>query len=388
MRGLLMVTATALFLSMSSALFAAGDSAPVKVWTEPGPGTPRGSAYNVYYGGGVFDGQFYTGQLSYGPLAYAATQTGTTALVHSYDSGPTDFNGARSVVAIGDYIFYNRNVKPSGSTSPRLNRLNSDWTNDVPFDLGANGGDVAPEGMATDGTSLFMSPYTVKNSIRKYSISNQAASFTLTKTLDVVIAGASTFRGLSYCNGSIYAVDNGTAAGKGIYEINASTGAYTQIGSHAATKGYQAVRYADKLFVVGQDGKLVVYNIANGALDAGTVYDLGLIELYGIGVVGTGTHVTGFWVTSPSGLVSYFSFTMCNHPFADADGDRDVDQKDFGIFQMCFGGAGGTDGAGLGYPCTCFDTDNNTSVEKADFSAFEKCVTGPAIPWVATNDCP
>jgi len=382
-----MATATALFLSMSAALFATGDSAPVKVWTEPGPGTPRGSAYNVYYGGGVFNGQFFTGQLSYGPEAYAAVQTGTTALTHAFDSGPSDFNGARSAVLVGDYIFYNRNVKPTGNTSPRVNRLNSDWTNDVPFDLNANGGDVAPEGMATDGTSLFMSTYTVKNAIRKYSIGNQAGSFTLTKTMDVVITGASTFRAVSYYDGFIYVADNGAAVGKGIYEINASTGTYRQIGSHAATKAYQAVRYGDKVLVIGQDGKLVVYNYADGVLDAGTIYDLGLIELYGIGVTGTGTHVTGFWVTSPSGLVSYFSFIMCNQPFADADGDKDVDQKDFGVFQTCFGGVGGTDGAGYGYPCTCFDTDNSTNVDRADFTAFEKCVTGPAIPWVSSDDC-
>lgn len=70
----------------------------------------------------------------------------------------------------------------------------------------------------------------------------------------------------------------------------------------------------------------------------------------------------------------------CNSPFADADGDQDVDQEDFGLLQDCFTGPGphplATDGA---YSCKCFDRENDNDVDQADVAAFENCATGPAV---------
>ncbi len=72
----------------------------------------------------------------------------------------------------------------------------------------------------------------------------------------------------------------------------------------------------------------------------------------------------------------------CVHPFADADGDGDVDQGDFGVFQACLTGEGGS---ASGY-CTCFDRrDQNNQhgqdgdVDQDDYGAFENCATGPGI---------
>jgi len=68
----------------------------------------------------------------------------------------------------------------------------------------------------------------------------------------------------------------------------------------------------------------------------------------------------------------------CNKPFADGDGDGDVDQIDFATFQLCFTGAGG---AATSHECRCLDRDKDTDVDTLDFAAFVYCVTGPAIPW-------
>ncbi len=81
----------------------------------------------------------------------------------------------------------------------------------------------------------------------------------------------------------------------------------------------------------------------------------------------------------------------CHEPFADADGDLDVDQDDFGAFQRCTTGGGGdpipTDPF---YECTCFDRAPPTGqIDNADLEAFEACATGPSVPWTpGTPNCP
>ena len=68
----------------------------------------------------------------------------------------------------------------------------------------------------------------------------------------------------------------------------------------------------------------------------------------------------------------------CNVPFADADGDKDVDQADFAVYQLCFTGQGGIASS---RECRCMDRDKDTDVDELDFAAFMNCATGPAIAW-------
>jgi hypothetical protein len=76
-------------------------------------------------------------------------------------------------------------------------------------------------------------------------------------------------------------------------------------------------------------------------------------------------------------------FQTCNVPFADADGDFDVDSDDYGVFQACI--SSGTPAAdAASYPpveCTCFDTDDDGEVDLAtDLPAFINCAGGPNAP--------
>lgn len=71
----------------------------------------------------------------------------------------------------------------------------------------------------------------------------------------------------------------------------------------------------------------------------------------------------------------------CFVPFADADGDGDVDQEDYGVWQLCFTGTIG------GIPdvpeyCTCFDREGDDDIDQTDFNAFQNCAntSGPEIP--------
>ena len=72
----------------------------------------------------------------------------------------------------------------------------------------------------------------------------------------------------------------------------------------------------------------------------------------------------------------------CNQPFADHDGDGDVDHADFGRFQVCLTGSGGTLAAG----CTCADWDGDSDVDTADLDKFLLCDSGPAIAAVPSCD--
>jgi len=61
---------------------------------------------------------------------------------------------------------------------------------------------------------------------------------------------------------------------------------------------------------------------------------------------------------------------------ADFDGDGDVDQSDFGIFQGCLSGPWipQTDP-----PCTNTDLDGDGDVDQTDYDGFQRCFSGPAI---------
>ncbi len=66
----------------------------------------------------------------------------------------------------------------------------------------------------------------------------------------------------------------------------------------------------------------------------------------------------------------------CPLPYADADTDGDVDQDDFGAFQMCYNGAGAVPTG-----CECYDRNTDGKVDVTDFTSFGNCWTGPNVPW-------
>lgn len=82
--------------------------------------------------------------------------------------------------------------------------------------------------------------------------------------------------------------------------------------------------------------------------------------------------------------------SICNDPFADADGDGDVDQADFGILQTCITGENGASIPEDPAYCTCFDRQETApgggllppdgDIDATDVMTFEKCATGPGLP--------
>lgn len=62
---------------------------------------------------------------------------------------------------------------------------------------------------------------------------------------------------------------------------------------------------------------------------------------------------------------------VCNDPFADVDGDRDVDMEDFAVFQRCFTGTAGTM---TDVPtCGCLDFVRDGKIDDFDLAAFRTC---------------
>jgi hypothetical protein len=68
----------------------------------------------------------------------------------------------------------------------------------------------------------------------------------------------------------------------------------------------------------------------------------------------------------------------CPYPFADADHDGDVDQADFGAWQICYTGTNG----GVPSGCECWNRDWDNDVDGDDYTAFNNCWTGPNVKYV------
>jgi hypothetical protein len=96
------------------------------------------------------------------------------------------------------------------------------------------------------------------------------------------------------------------------------------------------------------------------------------------------------WIDADSPPFTYVP-GLCNDPFADVDGDGDVDQSDFAILQICISGPNQPIATVPGV-CACFDRIGNgfggpdADVDSFDVEMFELCATGPQIPLDASCD--
>jgi hypothetical protein len=77
--------------------------------------------------------------------------------------------------------------------------------------------------------------------------------------------------------------------------------------------------------------------------------------------------------TSPGAAVDARGCPL--HFRGDLDADGDVDQEDFGLFQVCLTGQGAAQNAP---PCQAARMDADLDVDQDDFVLFRQCVSGPA----------
>ncbi|MDM8008078.1 MAG: hypothetical protein QUV05_18205 [Phycisphaerae bacterium] len=91
------------------------------------------------------------------------------------------------------------------------------------------------------------------------------------------------------------------------------------------------------------------------------------------------------WV--PTGQAMGYPVILLNDPYADFDGDGDVDQIDFAAVQECVSGDGHWYPEDLQH-CYMFDGDHDGDVDSDDMDTFELCASGPGIMADVTCDGP
>ena len=85
----------------------------------------------------------------------------------------------------------------------------------------------------------------------------------------------------------------------------------------------------------------------------------------------------------------------CTHdPVFDVDDDGDVDQTDFGVWQLCLTGPDpdALDFFSLPVDCQCMDVSSEAglpdqAISQDDFRIFKRCATGPALPMRLDQNC-
>ena len=94
----------------------------------------------------------------------------------------------------------------------------------------------------------------------------------------------------------------------------------------------------------------------------------------------------GAWcVVTADAIELLIPVVPCNEPFADADGDGDVDQDDFAVFQTCFTGTNAGPVPSEPDYCLCFDVEGNSGIpdndiDEADLAVFENRLSAPGVP--------
>jgi len=122
--------------------------------------------------------------------------------------------------------------------------------------------------------------------------------------------------------------------------------------------------------------------IAQGRRDpgSGSGVDVEWLRLGGDPALLPESHLTNtleeFWYDEVA-----FTFTPepCPEVAMDSDEDGDLDQADFGVFQLCYTGSGNT-GSFDELDCNCTDIDGDRDVDTDDLVVFEQCASGPGIP--------
>lgn len=130
----------------------------------------------------------------------------------------------------------------------------------------------------------------------------------------------------------------------------------------------------DLNLVSAGDASLVIGNgLADGSSDRGFHGFLDEIRIMDIALGGASFLLPD---TSQGGPC----LAGCNYPFADLDGDGDVDQSDFGTMQRCLTSSGGMTSSEV-LACDCLDRDGDREIDADDLWRFIDCMGQPDIPW-------
>ncbi|MBP0015243.1 MAG: hypothetical protein J7545_00090 [Roseofilum sp. SBFL] len=159
------------------------------------------------------------GAIDGGPVEYNASNR---TVVNSYSNGA---DGAKSALEFGSYIFF------AGDDTQGIRRIDHDWASNL---TGYQATAEQTESITTDGTYIYGNDDGNRDQIIKWSVTNNATSFTLTQQWARDVGTGGRFRGISYFDhgsgdGYIYASDGGNTTGDNIFAFNADTGISTPV---------------------------------------------------------------------------------------------------------------------------------------------------------------
>jgi hypothetical protein len=179
--------------------------------------------------------------------------------------------------------------------------------------------------------------------------------------------------------------DGATGLQKAWQTINVTQGWTYRFGGQFTGGGPNAVTL--KLIDGYETGSIlaekVIYN--SNAVEPPDVYPWTYDEVVGTAASDT---MTVMWEMNGGGGVPSASHAdalvfepvqTCSDPFADADGDGDVDQSDFAVIQACFTGSAGPVPSEPAY-CICLNRNQDNAIDEQDMLAFEACASGPGVP--------
>lgn len=206
------------------------------------------------------------GAIDRGPHEYNASN-GT--LVNSYDNGA---DGAKSALEQGSYIFF------AGDDGQGIRRIDNDWSSNL---TGYQATVEKTESITTDGTNIYGNDDVNRDRIIKWSVTNNASSFTLNEVWARDVGSGGRFRGISYFDHSaaagdeyIYASDGGQAGfADRIWALDTTFGADVSVksnGTDITVPGTEAVYQAivhevgsRKLLMAVTTNNLYVWDMAS-----------------------------------------------------------------------------------------------------------------------------
>jgi len=278
---------------------------------------------NIYYFGGVFDGTAYVGQNMVGGQQWGDEQKNGTALLNGT---PVTYAHGKCCLPLGGYIYM------TGSSGGLYRAADWKGTGGIPKITAPGSPEPLPESLATDGTYLFSNDGQSANynKIHKWIVDHAAGTITEAPGWPITIGSLSgstvtRFRGISYYNGKIYTTNFKDAGDHAIYEIDATTGAYTVLATAPRFSGgdntYQCVRYGNQIFLVGLDCKLSTYQLNDSTWSLTSSVDLNIpltaapqAGYYGIAVKGDGAKARYIWISSASNQITFWDLAPWSDP--------------------------------------------------------------------------
>lgn len=236
--------------------------------------------------------------------------------------------------------------------------------------------------LATGSTSLWMTTAALSDSSPNSAFGPDPSSIADNRLTSPAIAISSTKSQLSFRHRFGFEVSASPSVGYdgGVLEMSVNGGAFNDVlaaGASFVTGAYNATissccsnPLVNRQAWSGNSGAFMTTTVNLPASLAGNSVRFRWRIGSDSSIAGNGWYVDSVTVSEPTCCVEP---PACNTPFADADGDGDVDSTDYGFMQPCAGKVATAN-------CFCFDRNFTGMIDDLDIAAFIGCISGSNVP--------